>query len=219
MAEAIRIHTEVTGARPLGWYTGRSSIHSIDLAAEEGGFLYSSDAYADDLPYWINGAERAVPDHPLYARRQRHALRDAAGVQRRRPVPGLSDRLLRHALCRGRGRRAEDDVGRAPLPPRRPARAGGGARPFPRLCRGARTGSGCRGGSTSPGTGTPTTGRDRVWDHPRHIGLVAAVQCPGPESWPCSSWPRWCRAASAVVADELGERDWIEGLKQPKHRQ
>ncbi|MCB1502460.1 MAG: allantoinase PuuE [Bauldia sp.] len=53
MDEAIRIHTEVTGARPVGWYTGRSSIHSIDLAAEEGGFLYCSDTYADDLPYWI----------------------------------------------------------------------------------------------------------------------------------------------------------------------
>lgn len=55
MAEAIRIHTEVTGERPLGWYTGRSSIHSAPLAMEEGGFLYSSDAYADDLPYWVEG--------------------------------------------------------------------------------------------------------------------------------------------------------------------
>jgi len=53
--EAIRLHTEVTGERPLGWYTGRSSIHSTDLAMEEGGFLYTSDAYADDLPYWIKG--------------------------------------------------------------------------------------------------------------------------------------------------------------------
>jgi putative urate catabolism protein len=53
MREAIRIHAEVTGARPLGWYTGRSSINTLDLAAEEGGFLYSSDSYADDLPYWI----------------------------------------------------------------------------------------------------------------------------------------------------------------------
>ena len=60
MAEAIRIHTEVTGARPVGWYTGRSSLHSIELAAEEGGFLYSSDSYADDLPYWIKG-----PDGPF----------------------------------------------------------------------------------------------------------------------------------------------------------
>nr|WP_276562457.1 allantoinase PuuE [Hoeflea prorocentri] len=58
MREAIRIHTQVTGERPLGWYTGRSSIHSVDLAVEEGGFLYSSDAYADDLPYWVDGPNR-----------------------------------------------------------------------------------------------------------------------------------------------------------------
>lgn len=55
MREAIRIHTEVTGERPLGWYTGRSSVHSAELAIGEGGFLYTSDAYADDLPYWVDG--------------------------------------------------------------------------------------------------------------------------------------------------------------------
>lgn len=55
MLEAIRIHEEVTGSRPLGWYTGRASIHSNELAMEEGGFLYSSDSYADDLPYWVEG--------------------------------------------------------------------------------------------------------------------------------------------------------------------
>jgi len=53
--EAIRIHTEVTGERPLGWYTGRTSIHSLDLVMEDGGFLYSADSYADDLPYWVEG--------------------------------------------------------------------------------------------------------------------------------------------------------------------
>lgn len=51
---AIDIHTRVTGSRPLGWYTGRSSEHTDKLVIEEGGFLYSSDSYADDLPYWIN---------------------------------------------------------------------------------------------------------------------------------------------------------------------
>ena len=55
MQEAIRIHTAVTGVRPFGWYTGRSSTNTTRLAAEEGGFLYSSDAYADDLPYWLRG--------------------------------------------------------------------------------------------------------------------------------------------------------------------
>ncbi|WP_299626354.1 allantoinase PuuE [Pelagibius sp.] len=53
--EAIRIHTEVTGERPLGWYTGRCSENTLALVMEEGGFLYSSDSYADDLPYWVDG--------------------------------------------------------------------------------------------------------------------------------------------------------------------
>jgi putative urate catabolism protein len=55
MQEAIRIHEAVTGARPLGWYTGRASMQSTRLVMEEGGFLYSSDSYADDLPYWLKG--------------------------------------------------------------------------------------------------------------------------------------------------------------------
>ena len=55
MVEAIRIHTETTGDRPLGWYTGRTSVNSLDLVMEEGGFLYSSDSYADELPYWVDG--------------------------------------------------------------------------------------------------------------------------------------------------------------------
>jgi peptidoglycan/xylan/chitin deacetylase (PgdA/CDA1 family) len=54
IAEAIRVHTEVTGARPLGWYTGRCSMNTQRLVAEEGGFLYSSDSYADDLPFWVS---------------------------------------------------------------------------------------------------------------------------------------------------------------------
>ena len=52
LKEAIRIHTEATGQRPLGWYTGRTSEHTNRLVAEEGGFLYSADSYADELPYW-----------------------------------------------------------------------------------------------------------------------------------------------------------------------
>jgi putative urate catabolism protein len=55
LEEAIRIHTEVTGERPLGWYTGRTSAQSRDLVMQEGGFLYDSDSYADDLPYWVSG--------------------------------------------------------------------------------------------------------------------------------------------------------------------
>ncbi|MBS7545272.1 allantoinase PuuE [Ancylobacter oerskovii] len=52
---AIALHTQATGERPLGWYTGRTSVHTRAITMEEGGFLYDSDAYADDLPYWVEG--------------------------------------------------------------------------------------------------------------------------------------------------------------------
>lgn len=52
IAKAIEVHTQVTGSRPLGWYTGRDSPNTRQLVVEAGGFLYDSDSYADDLPYW-----------------------------------------------------------------------------------------------------------------------------------------------------------------------
>ena len=52
IAEAIALHERLTGARPLGWYQGRTSPNTARLVAEEGGFLYDADSYADDLPYW-----------------------------------------------------------------------------------------------------------------------------------------------------------------------
>ncbi len=52
MRRAIDIHTRVTGARPLGWYLGRCSENTHRLVAEDGGFVYNADSYADDLPYW-----------------------------------------------------------------------------------------------------------------------------------------------------------------------
>ena len=55
IAEAVRLHAEIAGARPLGFYQGRSSINTIPLGCEEGGFLYCADSYADDLPYYIDG--------------------------------------------------------------------------------------------------------------------------------------------------------------------
>ncbi len=58
IAEAIRLHTEVVGERPVGWYTGRCSENTVRLAAEEGGFSYVADTYADDLPYWMNTGGR-----------------------------------------------------------------------------------------------------------------------------------------------------------------
>ena len=55
---------EITGERPLGFYQGRSSEHTTPLMMEEGGFLYTADSYADELPYWLagpHGPQLAVP--------------------------------------------------------------------------------------------------------------------------------------------------------------
>lgn len=53
MAEAIAIHTALTGEPPMGWYTGRDSPNTRRLVADHGGFLYDSDYYGDDLPFWM----------------------------------------------------------------------------------------------------------------------------------------------------------------------
>jgi OHCU decarboxylase len=58
LMEAVRLHAEVTGDRPRGWYLGRCSMNTVRLVAEEGGFDYISDSYADDLPYWIRVGDR-----------------------------------------------------------------------------------------------------------------------------------------------------------------
>ena len=52
MQQAIKIIKGIFGSRPQGWYTGRCGPNTRDLIFEEGGFLYDSDSYSDDLPYW-----------------------------------------------------------------------------------------------------------------------------------------------------------------------
>jgi len=66
MVEAIRLHVEVTGTRPRGWYTGRCSMNTVALAAESG-MDYVADSYADDLPYWarIGGRDQLIVPYTL----------------------------------------------------------------------------------------------------------------------------------------------------------
>ena len=76
IAEAIRLHTVITGERPMGWYTGRCSMNTTKLVMEEGGFLYSSDDYADDLPYWLSkpdGGRHLIIPYTLDANDMRFA--------------------------------------------------------------------------------------------------------------------------------------------------
>ncbi len=74
IAEAIRLHTEVTGSRPTGWYTGRCSLNTVRLTAEQG-FDWISDTYDDDLPYWIEagGRDQLVIPYTLEANDMRFA--------------------------------------------------------------------------------------------------------------------------------------------------
>ncbi|WP_291730174.1 allantoinase PuuE [Leisingera sp. F5] len=75
IAEAVRLHTEVTGDRPRGWYTGRCSANTVRLVAEEGGFDYISDTYDDDLPYWLEtgGRDQLIIPYTLEANDMRFA--------------------------------------------------------------------------------------------------------------------------------------------------
>jgi len=75
IAEAIRLHAEVTGARPTGWYTGRCSENTVRLVAEAGGFDWISDSYDDDLPWWaeIGGREQLIIPYTLDANDMRFA--------------------------------------------------------------------------------------------------------------------------------------------------
>lgn len=65
----------VTGARPLGMYTGRMSPNSRALYVEEGGFLYDSDSYTDELPYWVkvSGKDHLIVPYTLDANDMRFA--------------------------------------------------------------------------------------------------------------------------------------------------
>ena len=73
--QAVRVHTKLTGSRPLGMYQGRTSANTLSLTMEEGGFLYSADSYADELPYWVEGsrASQLIVPYTLDANDMRFA--------------------------------------------------------------------------------------------------------------------------------------------------
>lgn len=65
--QAIEAIERLTGTRPVGWYTGRISANTRQLVSEAGGFLYDSDSYADELPYWelVNGEPVLIVPYSL----------------------------------------------------------------------------------------------------------------------------------------------------------
>jgi chitin deacetylase len=76
IAEAIRLHAEVVGQAPRGWYTGRCSSNTVRLTAETGQFDWLSDAYDDDLPHWVRvgGRDQLVIPYTLEANDMRFAV-------------------------------------------------------------------------------------------------------------------------------------------------
>lgn len=67
MVAAVKLHTEVVGEAPRGWYTGRCSANTVMLAAELGQFDYIADSYADDLPYYMrhDGRDQLIVPYTL----------------------------------------------------------------------------------------------------------------------------------------------------------
>lgn len=75
MHKAINLHKAVTGKAPRGWYLGRTSVNTLDLVTEAGGFDYAADSYADDLPYWRehNSRHQLIVPYTLDANDMRFA--------------------------------------------------------------------------------------------------------------------------------------------------
>ena len=109
--EHIRLSVEtirrLTGTRPIGWYIGTPSANTRRLVVEEGGFLYDSDAYNDELPYWTYdyGRPHLIIPHTLddNARPRGGARRNCRAARRRNPRPDPSPGHARGA-CRILGR-------------------------------------------------------------------------------------------------------------------
>ena len=162
MRLGMEIIEQLTGERPLGWYTGRDSPNTRRLVADYGGFEYDSDYYGDDLPFWMKVQQdrrqrRAASDRALHAGHQRHALRRCrrASAQAEEFFVYLRDSF--DALYAEGDAVAQDDEHRHALPPARAARAASWRCSASwTTCR-STTGSGSAAASTSHGTGSRST--------------------------------------------------------------
>ena len=64
---AVKSIEQTTGERPLGWYSREMSVNTRELVVEEGGFIYDSESYNDDIPYWtdVHGTPHLVVPYSL----------------------------------------------------------------------------------------------------------------------------------------------------------
>ncbi len=82
IAKGVEQAVRLTGEHPLGYYAGLPSINTRRLVVEEGGFLYDSDTYSDDLPYWTNdfGKPHLVMPYSLDTNDSRFARKEGYEV-------------------------------------------------------------------------------------------------------------------------------------------
>ncbi len=80
--KAVKAITESAGTPPVGWYTGRFGKNSLKAVIQHGGFLYSSDSYNDDLPYWVKveGAPHLIVPYTLEVNDMKFAVAPGFGI-------------------------------------------------------------------------------------------------------------------------------------------
>ncbi len=119
MRQAVKVIEQTAGRAPVGWYTGRFGLHTLEAVIKHGGFLYSSDSYSDDLPYWVKvGTEpHLIIPYTLEVNDMKFGVAPGytAGDGWLQAMKDSFDMLY------AEGARAEDDVDRSALPPRRTA--------------------------------------------------------------------------------------------------
>ena len=134
MKKAVKAIADTAGKPPVGWYTGRFGMHTLAAVIKHGGFLYSSDSYNDDLPYWVkvDGTPHLIIPYTLEVNDMKFGV-----------APGYTsgDGWLQamkdsfDVLYAEGARKPEDDVDRPALPPGRPAEPGRDAGPLHGLRR------------------------------------------------------------------------------------
>jgi putative urate catabolism protein len=133
IAESFRLHEEVVGEPPQGWYTGRCSMNTVRLTAETRKLAWISDTYDDDLPYWreYGDHDQLVIPYTLEANDMRFATAPGyiTGEQFFQYLKDSFDTLYAEGEAGG-----QDVLHRPPLPPDRSPRQDRGAEALPRLC-------------------------------------------------------------------------------------
>ena len=202
MAEAIRIHTEATGERPLGWYTGRTSVNSPQAGARRRRLPLFVGHLCGRPALLGQRTERTASAHSLHARCQRHALRQPAGLRQWR---GRSSPICATpSTCSMRKASSAPKMMSVGLHCRlvgRPGRAAGLARFLDHIAR--HDGSGSRPGSTSRATGTASTS---AW---RRTRPVVADEAGMTTLRSTSSIPRKRPSFVAALGDIFEHAPWV----------